>query len=132
MATLFVYDGNATNEDFAAARQAFTQRHPKIRLLATNNPKRAREILDTQGALVSAVVTNVGAASGGTPGSVIQAYATRAGATSRRIVASNWPAIEAAKQLTKMGAKGIRPQFIVKGHGTVLDAVAQALPQLGL
>ncbi len=132
MATLFVYDGNATNEAFAAARQAFTKRYPKVRLLATNNPRHAKQLLDTQGALVSAIVTNLGAASGGTPGAVIQAYATKIGATTKRVVASNWPAPQAAKQLTEMGANGIRPQFIAKGRGTVLDAVAQALPQLGL
>lgn len=132
MTAIFVYDGNATNEAFAAARQAFTRRYPKVRLLATNDPKRARQILDTQGALVNAIVTNLGAATHGVPGALIQAYASNAGATTNRVVASNWPAPEAARQLTEMGVNGIRPQFITKGRGTVLDAVAQAWPFLRL
>ncbi len=132
MTTLFVYDGNATNEAFVAARLAFTQHHPKVRLLATNNPRHAKQLLDTQGALVDAVITNLGSTTSGVPGAVIQAYATKAGATTKRVVASNWPAPQAAQQLTEMGANGIRPQFIAKGRGTVLDAVAQAWPQLGL
>lgn len=132
MATLFVYDGNATDAAFAAARQAFNQRHPKIRLLATNDAKRAKQILDTQGALVNAVVTNIGGTTNGVPGTVMQAYATKAGATAPRFVVTNWPLAEAAQQFAQQNGTKMRPQFIAKGRGTVLDAVAQALPQLGL
>lgn len=132
MATLFVYDGNATDEAFAAARQAFNTRHPKIRLLATNDPKRAKQILDTQGILVDAIVTNLGGATKGVPGTVVQAYATKAGATGRRFVATNWPLAEAAAQFAQQNGDAVQPHFIAKGRGTVLDAVAQAWPQLGL
>lgn len=132
MATLFVYDGNATNEAFAAARQAFTKRFPKVRLLATNNPRHAKQLLDTQGALVDAVITNLGSATNGVTGTVVQAYATKAGATAARVVITNWPLAEAAQQFAQQNGANMRPQFIAKGRGTVLDAVAQALPQLGL
>lgn len=132
MATLFVYDGNATNAAFAAARQAFTQRHPKIRLLATNDPKRARQILDTQGALVNAVVTNLGSATNGVPGMVVQAYATKAGATAQRVVVTNWAAGEAEQAFAQSNGQAIRPRIVAKGNSTVLDAVEKILPQLGL